>query len=66
MKNQGGFVLLILGISLLIWGFNLSGSFSSKLSEAFTGSPTDKTMVFFIAGGICSALGLYQLLIKKR
>jgi hypothetical protein len=66
MKSQIGIVLLIIGIGLLIWGFNLSGSFSSNLSRTFTGSPTDKTMIILIAGGICSALGLYQLMIKKR
>jgi hypothetical protein len=66
MKNQLGIVLLIIGIGLLVWGFNLSGSFSSNLSRTFTGSPTDKTIIVFIAGGICAALGLYQLMINKR
>jgi hypothetical protein len=66
MKNQFGIVLLIIGIGLLVWGFNLSGSFSSNLSRTFTGSPTDKTIIVFIAGGICAALGLYQLMINKR
>jgi hypothetical protein len=66
MKNQLGIVLLIIGIGLLVWGFNLSGSFSSNLSRTFRGSPTDKTIIVFIAGGICAALGLYQLMINKR
>ena len=61
MQKQIGIVLLVIGIGLLIWGFNMSGSFSSRMSRVFTGSPTDKTVAVIIGGGICTALGIYQL-----
>lgn len=61
MHKQIGIVLLVIGIGLLIWGFNMSGSFSSRMSRVFTGSPTDKTVTVIIGGGICTALGIYQL-----
>jgi hypothetical protein len=44
----------------------MTGSFESKLSRAFTGAPTDKTLAVLIAGGICTALGAYQLSKKGR
>jgi cytochrome c biogenesis factor len=66
MNRQIGFILLIAGVALLIWGIGMTGSFSSEISRAFTGSPTDKTMMVLIAGGICTALGAYQLSRKDR
>ncbi len=61
MNKQIGLILLIVGVALLVWGVSMTGSFQSKVSRAFTGSPTDKTMTVLIAGGICTALGAYQL-----
>jgi len=61
MNKQIGLILLVAGVALLIWGISMTGSFSSEVSRAFTGSPTDKTVTVLIAGGICTALGAYQL-----
>lgn len=66
MNRQIGIILLVAGIGLLVWGFSLSDSFSSRLSRAFTGSPTDKATAALIAGSACTALGLYQLSRKSR
>jgi drug/metabolite transporter (DMT)-like permease len=66
MNKQIGIILFIAGIALLIWGYNLSGSFSSKVSRVFTGSPTNKTKTVVIAGGICTALGIYRLSRKSK
>jgi hypothetical protein len=61
MNKLIGLILLVVGIGLLIWGISMTDSFKSKISRAFTGSPTDKTMVVLIAGGVCTVLGAYQL-----
>jgi hypothetical protein len=66
MNKQMGIVLLVAGIGLLIWGFNLYGAFSSHVARVFTGSPTDKTVAVLIAGGICTVLGIFQLVRKSR
>jgi len=66
MNKQTGLILLVVGVALLIWGISMTDSFQSKISRAFTGSPTDKTMTVLIAGGICTALGAYQLSKKGR
>jgi hypothetical protein len=42
----------------------LSGGFGAQLSQAVTGSPTDRIMAFYIGGAVSLAVGLY-LLFKK-
>ncbi|HWJ01840.1 MAG TPA: DUF3185 family protein [Burkholderiales bacterium] len=57
-------VLVVLGIGLAFWGYRLSGGFGAQLSQAVTGSPTDRIMAFYIGGAVSLAVGLY-LLFKK-
>jgi len=57
-------VLMASGIGLASWGYNLSGGFGSQVTQAFTGSPTDKVMMFYIGGAVSFATGLF-LYIKK-
>lgn len=66
MKKQIGVVLLVAGIGLLVWGFNLYGAFDSHVARFFTGSPTDKTVAVLIVGAICTVLGIMQLTSKSR
>jgi uncharacterized membrane protein len=58
-KNSStiGIILLVAGIALLLWGINLYGAFGNKLTRAFTGASTNETMIFLIAGAICTVLG---------
>ncbi len=59
-----GIVLVVIGLGLAFWAYRLSGSVGSQITEAVTGSPTDKIMVFYIGGAVSLVVGLY-LLIKK-
>ena len=59
-----GIVLAVLGIGLAFWGYRLAGGFGSQVTQAFTGSPTDKVMMFYIGGAVSLAVGLF-LLLKK-
>lgn len=56
--------LLVLGIGLAVWGYQLSGSIGSQVTQAVTGSDTDKVMTFYIAGAVSFFVGLY--LFKKN
>jgi hypothetical protein len=56
-----GIVLLVLGIGLAAWGYQISGSFGSQLNNAINGSPTDKVMMLYIGGAISFVIGLYLL-----
>jgi uncharacterized membrane protein HdeD (DUF308 family) len=54
--NKGiGIALLVVGIVLVIFGFNASDSASSDVSRFFTGAPTNKTL-WLLLGGIASAI----------
>jgi nitric oxide reductase large subunit len=57
-------VLLITGIGLAVWGYQVSGSFGSQLNNAFNGSPSDKVMMLYIGGAVSFVIGLY-LLVRK-
>ncbi len=59
-----GLVLLVLGIGLAIWGYQLSDSIGSQITEAVTGADTDKVMTYYITGAISFVVGLY-LFTKK-
>ena len=52
-------VLAVLGIGLAIWGYQLSGSVGSKITQAVTGSDTDKVMTFYITGAVSFIVGIY-------
>lgn len=54
--NKGlGIALLVVGIGLIAYGLNASDSFTSGVSRAFTGAPTNKTL-WLLLGGIASAI----------
>lgn len=52
MNKTISLVLLVLGVVLLIFGFNASESVASEVSEAVTGTPTDKSMWLIILGAV--------------
>ena len=51
-----GLVLLVVGVTLLIFGYNASQSVSEQIVEGFTGRFTKQTMVYLI-GGIAAIVG---------
>lgn len=61
MNKALSIAFLVGGVILLIFGFQASDSFSSEVSRAFTGNPTDKTMWMLVGGGILAVLGLIGL-----
>ena len=59
-----GIVLLVVGVALLVWGFDVYGAFGSKLGRVISGDISNKALVLFVIGGICSGLGIYKVLGK--
>ncbi|BDW89354.1 MULTISPECIES: DUF3185 family protein [Thalassospira] len=57
-----GVVALVVGVALLVTGYNASESAVDQLSETFLGRYTDET-VWYLIGGIASAIGGLLLLI---
>ena len=62
-KKIIGIALVIIGIVLLFWGYQMSESLGSQLSKTLTGSFSDKVMWTAI-GGIASVI-VGTLMIKK-
>ena len=50
--------LLAGGLALMIIGFNATNSFSSDVSQLFTGSPTDKAIWMLIGSIVATVAGL--------
>jgi drug/metabolite transporter (DMT)-like permease len=57
-----GLALIVLGICLGFMGYQESQSFASQVSEAVTGSTTDRSMTFIVAGIVSLVVGLYLVL----
>lgn len=66
-KNMGtnmnvvGIALVVLGIGLALWGYQLSGSVGSQITQAVTGSDTDRVMTLYISGAVSLVVGIYFL-----
>ncbi len=56
--------LIVIGLGLAFWGYQMSGSVESQISQTLTGSHTDKVMMLFIGGAASFIVGLY-LFVKK-
>ena len=57
-----GILLLVVGVILFVVGMNASDSVADQLSNFFTGHFTDTT-VWYIIGGVVSAIGGLMLLL---
>jgi len=54
-----GLVLVVVGIGFAVWGFQLSGSIGSQVTQAVTGADTDKVMTYYIFGAVSFVIGVY-------
>jgi hypothetical protein len=57
--NIVGIALVVAGVGLAIWAYQLSGSVGSQVTRTITGSHTDRVMVFYIGGAISFIVGMY-------
>lgn len=60
-KAIGG-IVLVLGVVLLAYGISAADSLASELSEFFQGTPTDKSILLLVLGGVMTALGGFAVL----
>jgi len=58
-------ILIVLGVALGIWGFQMSGSAANEVSRSLTGSSIDAVMYRYIGSAICLAAGAFLFLKKK-
>lgn len=60
-----GIILLVVGVILLIFGFNASQSLGDQVAETFTGRFTDETMWYLIGGAVAVVVGGFLTLGRK-
>ena len=58
-KKLISLILVIIGVAVLIWAYQLSQSISSQLTQTFTGAASDKVMYMYIGGAVSLAAGLF-------
>lgn len=61
-----GIALLVGGVMLLFFGMNASDSMASEMSEAFTGSPTDRSIWMLVVGSIAAVAGGFMALVPGQ
>jgi hypothetical protein len=66
MNKSVSIILLVAGVILLIFGLNASDSVASSVSEAVSGTPTDRSMWLIVSGAVGIALGGFGLFASRR
>ena len=59
-----GLILLVAGLGVAFWGYQLSGSVAAKFSRTMTGALPKEVMYRYIGGAASAVAGLF-LLLKK-
>jgi hypothetical protein len=58
IMNKGtGIALLVVGVAMIIYGFNAPDSVSSDVSRIIAGAPTEKTMCLLLGGSAAMVVG---------
>jgi len=61
-RQLAGIVLLVVGVLLLFFGWQATGSMGEQMHETFMGRYTDQTMWYLIGGAVSAVSGLFLLL----
>jgi capsule polysaccharide export protein KpsE/RkpR len=59
MRNPLGIIVIIAGIVLLVYGISASDSFSSHVSKAVNGAPSDKALWLIVSGILVAGVGAF-------
>jgi hypothetical protein len=58
-------IILVVGVVLLVLGFNEYGAFGSRALRFWGGGISNQVLILLIAGAACTAYGLMNTLKKK-
>ena len=62
MNNKNiGIILIVVGIVLAYWGYNIYDSAGSQVSRALSGEAPIKAWVGMVGGAVCAAIGIYKV-----
>lgn len=62
MKNKIiGIVLIIVGVALAVWGYNIYDSAGSQISRALSGDAPIEAWAGMVGGVICIVVGIIKV-----
>jgi uncharacterized membrane protein YidH (DUF202 family) len=56
-----GIILIIVGVALALWGYNVYDSAGSQVSRALTGDAPLEAWAGMVGGAICVLIGIYKV-----
>lgn len=56
-----GIVLIVVGIALAAWGYNVYDSVSSQLGRVFSGDTPIEAWIGMVGGAICVIIGILKI-----
>lgn len=65
MTKGSSIALLAVGILLLVYGLDASNSFSSSVSQAVNGAPTNRSVWLIVLGLVGILLGGFGIFFRK-
>lgn len=66
MQSVIGVAFLVVGVVLIVFGMQASASLGSRLSEFFTGAPSDRTIWLVVIGVVAAIVGLGLQFVGRR
>lgn len=59
--HVAGLALMVVGVGLAYWGYQLSGSLTSQLTKTVSGMFPDEVMYRYVGGSVCWLAGIFML-----
>jgi len=56
-----GIILIIIGVALALWGYNIYDSASSQVSRAVSGDTPIEALAGMVGGAICIVIGILKV-----
>lgn len=56
-----GIVLIVVGVALAIWGYNIYDSAGSQIERALNGDTPMEAWAGMVGGVICVVIGIYRV-----
>lgn len=60
-KRLVGIVLVIIGVALAVWGYDIYQSAGSQFTRALGGESPARAWIGMVSGALCVAVGIFRL-----
>ncbi len=66
MQKIIGFIALVIGLGLIVWGRSIAGTPGSTVENVANGTTTDRSMYVYIGGAALVLYGIFQMVWKRK